>query len=60
MAPTMKMKLADNAPVNEVVKASLSDIKDGSYIAITAMPQPDGSQKAMAILIFPPGSIAAW
>jgi len=50
----MKLKLADNAPVNEVVKAPLSDIKEGSYLAITATPQPDGSQKATAILIFPP------
>jgi hypothetical protein len=49
----MKIKLADNAPVNEVVKASLADIKDNSYIAVTAMPQPDGTQKAVAILIFP-------
>jgi len=51
----MKVQLAPNAPVNEIVKASLSDIKEGSYIAITAMPQPDGSQKAVAIYIFPPG-----
>jgi len=51
----MTIKLADNAPVNEVVKAPLSDIKEGSYLAITASPQSDGSQKAMAILIFPPG-----
>jgi len=51
----MKVKVADTAPVNEVVKASLSDIKEGSYLAITAMPQPDGSQKAIAILIFPQG-----
>jgi hypothetical protein len=49
----MKIQLAANAPVNQVVKASLSDIKQGDYIAITAMPQPDGSQKAVAILIFP-------
>jgi hypothetical protein len=49
----MKVQLAPNAPVNQVVKASLSDIKQNSYIAITAMPQPDGSQKAVAILIFP-------
>jgi len=49
----MKVKLADNAPVNEVVKATLADIKQGDYIAITAMPQPDGTQKAVAILIFP-------
>jgi hypothetical protein len=49
----MKIQLAANAPVNQVVKASLSDIKQGDYIAVTAMPQPDGSQKAVAILIFP-------
>ncbi len=49
----MKIKLADNAPVNEVVPVTLADIKDNSYIAVTAMPQPDGSQKAVAILIFP-------
>lgn len=51
---TIKLKLADNAPVGQVVKASLADIKEGSYIAVTAMPQPDGSQKAIAISIFPP------
>lgn len=50
----LKIKLVDNAPVNEVVKAALSDIKQGSYLAITATPQPDGSQRATAILIFPP------
>jgi ABC-type enterochelin transport system substrate-binding protein len=49
----MKIKLADNAPVNQVVPQTLADIKDNSYIAVTAMPQPDGSQKAVAILIFP-------
>jgi hypothetical protein len=49
----LKIHLADNAPVNEVVKASLSDIKPSSYIAVTAMPQPDGTQKATAIIIFP-------
>lgn len=49
----MKVELAPNAPVNQVIKASLSDIKKGDYIAVTAMPQPDGSQKASTILIFP-------
>ena len=49
----LKIHLADNAPVNEVVKESLSDIKPNSYIAVTAMPQPDGSQKATAVIIFP-------
>ena len=49
----MKVKLADNAPVNEIVKASPSDVKNGAYIAVTGMPQPDGSQKALAVFIFP-------
>jgi hypothetical protein len=48
----MKLKLADNAPVNEIVKASLSDVKPGAYVAVTGMPQPDGSQKALALYIF--------
>jgi hypothetical protein len=52
----MKIKLADNAPVTEVVKASLADIKPNSYIAVTGMPQPDGSQKAVAVIIFPEAS----
>jgi hypothetical protein len=49
----MKLKLADNAPVNEIVKASLADVKTGAYVAVTGQPQPDGSQKAIAVFIFP-------
>jgi hypothetical protein len=49
----LKLKLADNAPVNEIVKASLADVKTGAYVAVTGMPQPDGSQKAIAVFIFP-------
>jgi uncharacterized protein DUF5666 len=49
----MKVKLADNAPANEIVRASLADVKIGAYVAVTGMPQPDGSQKALAIFIFP-------
>jgi hypothetical protein len=52
----MKIKLADNAPVNEVVKIPLSDIKPNSFVAVTAMPQPDGSQKAAAIIVYPEAS----
>jgi hypothetical protein len=49
----MKVKLADNAPVNEIVKSSLSDLKTGGYVAVTGMPQPDGSQKATTVYLFP-------
>lgn len=48
----MKVKLIDPARVMAMVKASLADIKPGSYIGVTAMPQADGSQKAIAIHIF--------
>jgi hypothetical protein len=48
----LKIKLADNAPVNEVIKASLADVKPNSYVAVTGLPQPDGSQKAVALYIF--------
>ena len=47
------VKLADNARITAMVKASLADIKTGSFIGVTGMPQPDGSQKATAVIIFP-------
>ena len=50
---TLKVKLADNAPLRAVVKASLSDVKPGTFVGITATPQPDGTQKAAEIHIFP-------
>jgi hypothetical protein len=50
---TMKVKLTDNASVRGIVKAPLSDIKDNSFIGVTAMPQADGTQKAVEIHIFP-------
>ena len=49
---TMQVKLADNARVTAMVKATLADIKVGSFIGVTAMPQPDGSQKAIGLHIF--------
>jgi hypothetical protein len=48
-----KVKLADNVTVTGITKTTLSEIKPGSYIGVTGQPQPDGSQKAIAIHIFP-------
>jgi hypothetical protein len=48
----MTVKLADNARVMALIPATLADIKPNSYIGVTAMPQPDGTQKAIAIHIF--------
>ena len=48
----LTVKLADKARVTAMVKASLADIKVGTFVGVTAMPQPDGSQKAIGLHIF--------
>ena len=50
---TLKVKLADDGKVIALVKASLADIKPNSFVGSTAMPQPDGSWKAVEVHIFP-------
>jgi outer membrane lipoprotein SlyB len=49
---TLTIMLADNARLTAMVKASLTDIKVGDFIGVTAMPEPDGSQKAIGLHIF--------
>jgi hypothetical protein len=49
---TATLKLADNARITALVKAQISDIKPGAFIGVTAMPQADGSQKAIGLHIF--------
>ena len=46
------LKLADDVAVTAVLKATLADIKPGTYIGSGAVPQPDGSQKAVEVHIF--------
>ena len=53
MNEPLKLNLADKVMVVEAVKASLSDIKPGDFIGSGAMPQPDGTQKAVEVHIFP-------
>jgi hypothetical protein len=48
----LTLTLADNALIVDVVKASIADIKEGSYIGSGAVPQPDGTQKAVEVHIF--------
>ncbi len=49
---SLTIAVPDNVRVMNFVKATLADIKPNSYIGVTAMPQADGSQKAIAIHIF--------
>jgi hypothetical protein len=48
----LKVKLVEPGRVMALVKATLNDIKPNSFIGVTAMPQADGSQRAIAIHIF--------
>jgi hypothetical protein len=49
----LKVRLTDNVAVFGVARTTISEIKPGSYIGVSAMPEPDGSQKALAVQIFP-------
>ena len=49
----LKIKLTEKAMVVALIKASLADIKQGSYVGVAGMPQADGSQKALEVHIFP-------
>ena len=48
-----KLTLTGNAQIVAVVKASMADIKENTFLGSAAMPQPDGSQKALEVHIFP-------
>jgi hypothetical protein len=48
----LKVTLADNPQIAGMVKASLSEIKQGSFVGVTAMPQADGSLSALEVHIF--------
>ena len=47
------LKLADNVAITTVSKATFADIKPGDYVGTGALPQADGSQKAVELRIFP-------
>ena len=45
--------MTDNVTVVGVTNIAMSEIKPGSYIGVSALPEPDGTQKAVAVHIFP-------
>jgi RNase P/RNase MRP subunit p29 len=48
------IKLDKDTRVAAISLANINDIKPGSYIGAAAIPQPDGSQKALEVHVFPP------
>ena len=47
-----RVTLTDKVAVYGVVRATLADVKPGAFIGVGAMPQADGSQKAIRVMIF--------
>ncbi len=50
----LKVKVADDARVSALVKATLADIKTDTFIGVAGMPQADGSIMAFSVHIFLP------
>jgi hypothetical protein len=50
----LNVKVADDARVSALVKATLADIKTDSFIGIAGIPQPDGSIEAFSIHLLLP------
>src|SRR5262249_59642029 len=47
----VKINLTGDATVFGVAEATIADIKPGAYIGVGAMPQPDGSQRAIQVTV---------
>ena len=45
--------LTDKLVLQEVYPVALADIRPGSFIGTAAVPQPDGTQRAIAVTVFP-------
>jgi hypothetical protein len=48
----VKINLTGDAAVFGVSKATIADVKPGAFIGVGAMPQPDGSQRAIQVTVF--------
>jgi hypothetical protein len=49
-----KIKLKDDAAIRGIVAITLADVKAGSMVGITSVPQADGTLKAVEVHTFPP------
>src|SRR5438270_12670597 len=49
----LKLQLADDVRVAVAEKGDLADVRDGAFIGTTAVPQPDGSLRAIEVHVFP-------
>ena len=49
----VEVAIAPGATVTEVYPVTLADIHAGSFVGVGALPQADGSQRAIAVTLFP-------
>jgi len=49
----MELTLSPNWSVTEVYPVKLEDVKAGSFVGVGGLPQADGSQRAIAVVLFP-------
>jgi hypothetical protein len=49
----IKLTVTDNPLFVAIVRATMADIKPGMFVGSTGMTQPDGTQKAIEVHIFP-------
>ncbi len=49
----IELALPANLVVTEVYPVTLADVKDGVFVGVGAMPQADGTQRAIAVVLFP-------
>ena len=47
------LTLADNLSVSEMLPIELSALQPGAFIGTAAMPQPDGTLRALGVTVFP-------
>jgi hypothetical protein len=50
---TVVLSLPDKLVIQEVFPIALTDVKPGSFIGTAALPQPGGTQRAIAVMVFP-------
>ncbi len=49
----IRLSLPANLVVSEVYPVELSDIQANTFVGVGGLPQPDGSQRAIAVTVFP-------
>lgn len=50
----LRVALRDDTVVRAITLATVEEIQPGRYIGTTAVPQPDGTLKALEVHVFPP------